>query len=275
MQARSLALVTGASSGIGEVFARTLAARGYDLLLVARRAGKLEAMASDLRSHHGIEAHAVGADLSNPRGVDETIAAVERIAREVDLLVNNAGFGSYGAFAELPVESELEMIDLNVRAVVALTGHFLPKMVARRSGGIIQIASTTAFQPVPYMGTYGATKAFVLHFTEAIAHELKGSGVRMLAVCPGHTPTEFQQRSGVVHRPTRTPSQSAEDVVREALDAFERSSAHVVVTGLPNKAITRLARVVPRRALTWIVGQGFRPRSRRRPSVPSAKPKNA
>jgi short-subunit dehydrogenase len=263
MQPRPLALVTGASSGIGEVFARALAARSFDLVLVARRKDRLDALHEQLRERHGATCHVVAADLAKPTGVDDAVAVVEQLARPVDLLVNNAGFGSYGPFAALPPERELEMIDLNVRALVALTGHFLPSMVSRRAGSVLNVASTTSFQPVPYMAVYGATKAFVLHFSEAVASEVRGSGVRVLAVCPGHTPTEFQHTSGVHARPARTPSQSAEEVVREALAALDAGSDDVVVTGLPNKLTTRLPRLLPRRAMTWIVERGFRPRGGR------------
>jgi short-subunit dehydrogenase len=192
--------------------------------------------------------------------VRDVVSGVDRIGRSVDLLINNAGIGSYGAFHTLAVERELEMVDLNVRALVWLTGHFLPKMVSRGAGGIVQVASTTSFQPVPYMAVYGATKAFVLHFTEAIARETAGTGVRVLAVCPGHTPTEFQAKSGVDKRPTRTTSQDAASVVREALDSFETTEAHVVVTGWPNRIVTQASRIMPRQALSWVLGRGFKPR---------------
>ncbi len=257
MSDRPTALITGASSGIGEAFARAVAARAYDVVLVARRQERLRELASALTAQHGVAAQVLVADLSTPSGVDQVMQGVDTI--QIDLLINNAGFGSYGAFWELPQERELQMIDLNVRALVALTGHFLPKMVSRGAGGIIQIASTAAFQPVPFMATYAATKAFVLHFSEAVAREVHGSGVRVVAVCPGHTPTEFQSCSGVDRRRARTPMQSADDVVREALDAYERCSSSFVVTGLPNKIITQSSRVLPRRVLSWVVAHAFRP----------------
>lgn len=220
----------------------------------------MKSLSEELQGRHGCEVQVVRADLSTPRGVDDAIVGFDRIGRELDLLVNNAGIGTYGAFHSLPLERELEMIDLNVRALVALTGHFLPGMVSRARGGIIQVASTTSFQPVPYMATYGASKAFVLHFAEAVARETMGTGVRVLAVCPGHTPTEFQKKSGADRRPARTTSQTVEGVVLEALQAFEQTDAHVVVTGWPNRMLTQLRRVLPRRALSWAVGRGFKPR---------------
>jgi short-subunit dehydrogenase len=254
------ALVTGASSGIGEAFARALAARGHDLVLVARRRDRLEGLAAALRAPHGVSVEVVVADLSKPLGVDDVTQAVDRLGLEIELLVNNAGFGSYGAFAELPLGRELEMIDLNVRALVALTGHVLPGMLERRHGTIVNIASTTSFQPVPYMAVYGASKAFVLHFSEAVAQECAQRGVRVLAVCPGHTPTEFQRVSGVDRRPSRTSSQSVDEVVREALGALDGDAGDVVVTGLPNTLTPHAPRRRPRRALGWLIERAFRPR---------------
>ncbi len=254
-----LAVVTGASSGIGEVFARVLARRGFDVVICARREERLGALAADLESDHGVRAHVVTADLSKPVGVHDLLAAVDSLARPIDLLVNNAGFGSFGAFRCLELERELAMIDLNVRALVALTGAVLPRMLDRGQGAVVQIASTTSFQPVPYMAVYGATKAFVLSFSEAVARECDGTGVRVLTVCPGHTPTEFQQVSGVDARPARTSSQSAEDVVREAMDALDGGKDDVVVTGWPNRVTTQLPRFMPRRVLGWAIERVFRP----------------
>lgn len=254
-----LAVVTGASSGIGEAFARALAQRDYDLVLCARRRERLEALAEALRDSNGVEVHVVPADLANPAGVDDLLQAIERLGTAVDLLVNNAGFGSYGAFHDLPLGRELAMVDLNVRALVALTGSLLPGMIARGKGTILQVASTTSFQPVPYMAVYGATKSFVLSFSEAVAQECAGTGVRVISVCPGHTPTEFQQVSGAHARPTRTASQTAEDVVREALAALDRPRGPVVVTGWPNRVTTQIPRFVPRRWLGWAIERAFRP----------------
>ena len=260
MSARQLALITGASSGIGATFARELAGRGYDLVLAARRADRLSSLSAELSSRHGVACSWVQVDLSRPDGAADLVSRTDQLGSPVDMLINNAGFGSYGHFSSLPLERELEMmIDLNVRALVSLTGRFLPRMVERGRGQIIQIASTTSFQPVPFMATYGASKAFVLHFGEAIAREVQATGVRVLTVCPGHTPTEFQENSGVQQRPMRTSKQSADDVVREALHALERGD-HVIVTGWPNRITTRLPRLVPRRVLTWAVGRGFQPR---------------
>jgi short-subunit dehydrogenase len=255
------ALVTGASSGIGEAFAHALASQGHHLALAARRRNRLERLAGELRAAHGVDVATYAVDLSKPQGVDELTSAVDRAGLEIDLLVNNAGFGSYGPFVELELGRELEMIDLDVRALVALTGHFLPPMLARGKGAILQIASTTSFQAVPYMAVYGACKAFVLSFSEAISSECQGTGVRVLAVCPGHTPTEFQQISGGDRRPTRTTSQTAADVVAEALAALDKGRDDVVVTGVPNKVTAQLPRLLPRRWLGRILERAFRPRA--------------
>lgn len=255
-----VAIVTGSSSGIGEAFARALAGRGHHLVLVARRRERLEKLAAELRAAHGTDVLTLAVDLSKPTGVDRVGALLEREGVEVELLVNNAGFGSYGPFVELELGRELEMIDLDVRALVALTGLILPGMIERRAGTIIQIASTTSFQPVPYMAVYGACKAFVLSFSEAIASECQGTSVRVLAVCPGHTPTEFQRVSGADRRPARTSSQSAADVVKEALAALEHGRDDIVVTGGPNKVTTQLPRLLPRRWLGRIIERAFRPR---------------
>jgi short-subunit dehydrogenase len=259
--ARPCALVSGASSGIGESFVRALGARDHDIVAVARRRDRLESIARQVRQRYRVNVHVIALDLSTSAGIEDLTGALDSMGLVPDVLVNNAGFGSYGPFAQLSLERELRMIDVNVRALVALTGHFLPRMIDRGSGAILQIASTTAFQPVPYMAVYGATKAFVLSFSEAVARECDGSNVRVLAVCPGHTPTEFQAISGVDQRPTRTSAQSADDVVREALAALDRGRSHVVVTGAPNRLTTQIPRVLPRRVMSWIVERAFRPRA--------------
>jgi hypothetical protein len=231
------------------------------LVVTARRRDRLERLAAELRQAHGVAVEICLADLSKPEGVDELTASVERAGLEVELLVNNAGFGSYGAFHELDLGRELAMIDLNVRALVALTGWALPAMCQRGRGAIVHVASTTSFQPVPYMAVYGASKAFVLSFSEAVAHECRGKGVRVLAVCPGHTPTEFQQVSGAHRRPARTSAQSPAEVVLEALRALEQAHDDVVVTGLPNKLTTQLPRLLPRGLLARVIERAFRPQS--------------
>ena len=184
------ALITGASSGIGEQFARQLAARGYDLILVARRKDRLEELAEQLPT----TAHVIACDLATE--ADELPGKVEKLGVDVDLLVNNAGFGLRGRFLELDPERQAEMVRVNCEAVVTLTHAFLPAMVERGRGGVITVASTAGMQPLPYEATYGASKAFAINFTEALWMELRGTGVKTLAVNPGPVPTEWQEVAG-------------------------------------------------------------------------------
>ena len=185
------ALVTGASSGIGEAFARALAARGTNLVLVARSAARLEALAAELTARHGVRADTIAADLSDPGAPDAILAELRVRALEIDTLINNAGFGTHGDFAALDGRRERDEVIVNAYAPVALTRLLLPAMIARKHGAIVNVASTAAFQPVPYMATYGATKAFVLSFGEALAEEVRAHGVRVVVLCPGQTDTAF------------------------------------------------------------------------------------
>ncbi|HET8975408.1 MAG TPA: SDR family oxidoreductase, partial [Solirubrobacterales bacterium] len=184
------ALITGASSGIGEQFARQLAARGTNLILVARREDRLEALAGSLP----VEAQVIACDLGSEAA--ELPGRVSELGAQVDLLVNNAGFGLRGRVAELPLDRQAEMVRVNCEAVVILTRSFIPAMIERRRGGVITVASTAGMQPLPYEATYGASKAFALNFTEALWAELRGTGVKALAVNPGPVPTEWQQVAG-------------------------------------------------------------------------------
>ena len=216
------ALVTGASSGIGEQFARQLAARGHDLILVARRRDRLEQLAGDLPG----TAHVVPCDLASEAA--SLPGKVGELGVDVDLLVNNAGFGTYGHFVDLDPEREAEEVRVNCEAVVTLTHAFLPGMVERGRGGVVVVASTAGMQPIPYEAVYSASKAFALHFTEALHEELRGTGVRMLAVNPGPVPTEWQQVAG--HDDTGlVPGEiPAEQVVRESLEAYDAGRRSVI-----------------------------------------------
>ena len=242
------ALVTGASRGIGEAFARQLAARGQDLVLVARSRDRLEALAGELTERHGAVVHIVIADLARPCAAESVFAETERLGLEIDLLVNNAGFSKAGAFAELPLEVQADMVRLNVNTLVELTRLYLPAMRRRRRGGVINVGSNAAFQPVPRMAVYGATKAFVLSFSEAVAAEVEGDGVRVMALCPGATDTEFWPIAGVwAERRSRMPS--PDDVVAAGLRAFERGR-WFYVHGLLNQVVALFAgRILPR----WLV----------------------
>ena len=243
------ALVTGASSGIGDTFARRLAAAGHDLIVVARDEDRLRALAADCS---GVEVEVLGADLASP----EALAAVEaRLdSGDVDLLVNNAGFGTTGRFWELPVDEEAREIAVNVTALTRLSGAALPKMVARGSGGVINVASIAAFSPTPGTATYGATKAYVLSFTQALREELRGTGVKALALCPGLTKTEFQDRAGYEAKGLSGRLwQTADEVAASALSAFDRD-AGVCTPGFQNKAAAAASNLVPRRLQARIAG---------------------
>jgi uncharacterized protein len=243
--AEDVALVTGASSGIGEALARRLARDRRPLVLVARRADRLEALARALRAAHGIEAHVLTQDLLQPGAVPAILAEVERRGLTVDWLVNNAGFGTGGRFDQLPVERELEEIGLNVEVLVEFTRRCLPGMVARRRGAVMNVASMAAFGPMAYSATYGATKAFVLSFSEAIAAELRGTGVQVLCVCPGFTRTEFQEKAHI--DASAVPGffwMSAEEVADQAVRAVGRDT--VLVNGIMNSLATRALGFVPR-----------------------------
>jgi short-subunit dehydrogenase len=232
------ALVTGASSGIGEAIARELAGRGYALTLVARREDRLKALAAELAEQHGIEAETARADLGDAAQRDRLATALEKSGRRVDFLVNNAGFGAHGDFTRVDRERLTEMVRVNVEAVVDLTGRFLPAMAERGEGTIINIASTASFQPLPGSATYAATKAFVLSFSEAIRTEVRDKGVTVTAVCPGPVRTEFTEVSGMGSVEDRTPGQiwmSAEEVARAAIDGASRGK-RVVVPGALNRA---------------------------------------
>jgi short-subunit dehydrogenase len=237
---RGWAVVTGASSGIGEAFARALDKRGYALLLVARRQERLAALAATLG-----RAEVLVADLGDAAEVERVAAHAESLG-DVELLVNNAGFASNGAFVVLDGAREVEMVKLNVLAPLVLAQRLLQKMVPRGTGGVINVSSIGAFQPVPFMATYGATKAFVLSWSEAIAEELRGTGVRVTCVCPGPTATEFFAAGGVNPRMGKVPHvMSADELVTRTLDAFDDGRA-VLVPGLINWLTAFVTRLFPR-----------------------------
>ncbi len=188
------ALVTGASSGLGAEFARRLAARGHDITIVARRVDRLEALRTEILAQHAVTVNVLGADLGTQAGRRAMISLLRQ--RSPWLLVNNAGFATRGALANLDIARERSEVEVNVLTVQQLTAAVLPGLIAAGTGGIINLASTSAFQPIPYMATYAATKAFVLHFTEAVAEEVRGTGVRVMALCPGPVRTEFELDRG-------------------------------------------------------------------------------
>jgi short-subunit dehydrogenase len=249
-------LITGASSGIGEAFARALAARGENLLLVARSEDKLVSLCNELGRAHNVNCQHFALDLSEDGAGAVLFAEAVGRGLEVGALVNNAGFGSMGDFASLPIDRELNMIELNVRALVELTHLFLKPMLERKRGAIINVASTAAFQPVPFMATYAATKAFVLSFTEALWEENRARGVKILALCPGVTETNFFAAGGMGKPPFRAP-QTPEQVVATALAALEHNRSHVI-SGWQNYAAAEAQRLVPRSFVARFIGRTMR-----------------
>ena len=246
-------LITGASSGIGEAFARRLAAGGENVLLVARSEDKLKSLCDELAQAHNVHAQYVALDLTEEDAPGKLFAETERRGLTVETLINNAGFGSMGDFAALDVARELEMIDLNVRALVALTHLYLQPMRERKSGTIINVASTAAFQGVPFMATYAATKAFVLSFSEAIAEELRDTGVTVTTLCPGPTETGFAARAGFRSSPMMGARMDARSVAEVAYTATLRGE-RVVVPGVVNKMHAQAVRLTPRRLLARLAG---------------------
>jgi short-subunit dehydrogenase len=254
-------LITGASSGIGEAFARQLAARGKSLTLVARSVEKLRALSEELSSRHGVHTCVIPADLAQPSAAEALFAETERQGLSVDLLVNNAGFSKVGSFTEIPFDVQANMVRLNVNTLMELTWLYLSAMQARQRGGVINVASNAAFQAVPYMAVYAATKAFVLLFSEAVAEEVAADGVTVMALCPGATATDFWRVAGAWEEKLEGMA-SAEEVVKAALRAFERRQSSFV-HGFQNRAVAFLSsRVAPRRLTSHIAGRMLHPRHR-------------
>jgi uncharacterized protein len=248
----TVALVTGASSGIGADLARELASRGHGVVLVARRLDRLEALAAELHETYGVRAEALACDLTDPEAVRALPGRVEAFGAEVSVLVNNAGFGSAGQFVDLDPRGEADMVRLNCETVVALTGAYAPKLVARDGGGaILIVASSAAMQPIPGQATYGATKAFALSFAEALHTEVSHLGVAVTALCPGPVETEFAQRAGLEDAFDQVPSfarVSSAECARQAIDGLARNK-RVVAPGLATRAVGVAGRHTPRSIL--------------------------
>lgn len=248
---KKTAVVTGASSGIGEHIARLLAGRGYDLVVVARRLERLEALKSEIEAKHGVSVTALRADLSAPGAAEELFARTEGAGMEVEVLINNAGFGTQGHFPVIPWSKTAEQIQLNVVSLTELTWRFVVPMKARGRGWILNVASIGAYMPVPGYATYAAGKAYVRNFSEALAHELRGSGVRVCCLCPGPTETEFvavagQELPAWQKIAFMSPARCASIGVR-ALFAGRR----LVVSGVGNTLTMWMLRWLPRRVITW------------------------
>jgi hypothetical protein len=251
------ALVTGASSGIGAAFARALRGRGEKLILVARRAERLEALARELGGADAVST--IAGDLSLPGAASRLADEVARRRLSVDTLVNNAGVGHTGRFLEESPERILGMLQLNNRAAVELTRCFAPAMLERRRGAVINVVSTAAFQPVPYLAIYAATKAFLLSFTEGLASELSGTGVRVQALCPGLTATEFQEVAGTDKVAfNKTGAMTADQVVAASLRGLDRGQLRVIV-GLQNRLVVGVQRFLPQAVIRAIGAKLFAP----------------
>ena len=248
-------LITGASAGIGAELARGLAARGLGVTLVARREERLRELAGEIAERHGVRAEVVAGDVSDADGRERLIAAVDDRGLDVEVLVNNAGFGSGGRFTELDAGNEALMVRTNCEAVVALSGHYLPQMAERGRGAVLNLASLIAFQPVPFQATYGATKAFVLSLSDALHEEMRGTGVTVTAVCPGPVRTEFGEQGGFGGADDRIPEPlwlDAKKVARDALAAVERGD-RVVVPGATNQLAALWGQHLPRSVLLPLV----------------------
>ncbi len=241
------ALITGTSSGIGRALAREFAQRGHALVLVARRRDLLDELASELTRDNNIDAHCVTCDLMGPGALASLQAELDEAGIEVEILVNNAGIGKAGQFVDYPLDSDLGMLDLNVRVPIELCKRFLPKMIERGRGRILNVASTAAFQPGPRLAVYYASKASLLSFSEALSRECKGTGVTVTALCPGPTRTDFHAQAGMLQsraiRGRRLPS--AAEVAAFGVEALMKEKV-VAVHGLLNRGFLALGRLVPR-----------------------------
>ena len=250
-------LISGASSGIGEAFARRLAAEKHDLVLVARSEKKLHELCDELMLHYEITAHYVELDLTQDEADQRLFVETEKHGFEVDWLINNAGFGSYGDFSRLDLEHEKRMIDLNIRSLVALTHRYLHGMRQRKSGTIINVSSAAGFQPIPFMATYAATKAFVNSFSEAIAEENRPYGIQVMALCPGSTKTNFHHAAKMERSLQIKGQQTSEDVVETALRGVKTGRTRIV-SGFVNDLVSRFVTFVPNAVITRAMGKALR-----------------
>jgi short-subunit dehydrogenase len=251
---KGVALITGASMGLGRDFARLFAADGHDVVLVARSESKLRELAVELENARGIKAHVIADDLTDPAAPERILRAAKAAGVEIEFLVNNAGFGSNGRFADLDLKRELEMVQVNIGALMQLTRLVLPDMVARGHGRVLNIASTAGFQPGPLMATYYASKAFVLSFSEALAEEVRGTGVTVTAHCPGATATEFARTAGNEKSLLfRLGAADSASVARHAYRALKRGRV-VAIQGVMNWLVVQSVRVSPRFLVRRLAG---------------------
>jgi short-subunit dehydrogenase len=251
------ALITGASAGIGHELARQLAAGGANLVLTARRGERLAKLAVELSAQYKIRVESFPADLARPETPREIFRFTQQKQLPIDVLVNNAGFGRYGEFFRVDSQRLMEMVQVNVAAVVSLTHLYLPAMAERRSGYVLIVSSIAAYQAVPYMSTYAATKAFDLMFAEGVAEEMRSYGVRVCCLCPGSTESEFNQVAGQPSRILRR-RETAEKVARVGLEALAEGRP-VVISGRQNWVSVEMQRLVPRRLVTRVAARMFAP----------------
>lgn len=253
-------LITGASSGIGECFARALAQRGHNLLLTARSEGKLRQLASDLVREHSIKVEVIAADLSVRDAAPQLVAILTARNLSINVLVNNAAFGGRGEFWKLPFDRQMAMVRLNINSLTELTYLLLPPMVERREGAIINVSSTASFQPLAYTATYAATKAFVTSFSMGLAEEVRPHGIRVVTLCPGGTRTNFFEAGNYGVRTLPGGLQDPNEVVDQALRALDRGGG-LVIPRLLNRLSVFVQRFGPRETVARLAAMAFRPRN--------------
>ncbi|MFS0725203.1 SDR family NAD(P)-dependent oxidoreductase [Paenibacillus sp. 1P07SE] len=253
------ALITGASSGIGEAYAKALAARGCHVILTARSQAKLEALANEITRAHGVQAYALPCDLSQAGAPHLLAQSVSKLGLTVDILINNAGFGTYGRFEDIDPAREQAEIMLNTGALVELTHFYLPGMLERKDGIVVNVASMAAFAPCAYLAVYGATKAFVLSFSEALWAETRGRGVRVMALCPGATDTGFFDEVGNRDMVAGNKMSTPQSVVQAGFRGIDQGSSYSI-DGRGNYATALICRLLPRRSLALINERNSRPR---------------
>ena len=254
-------LITGASSGIGEEFARRLAAEGHNLVLVARSEKTLHELCDEVMLKHKIMAHYIVADLTEHEAEGQVFEETEKHGFEIDWLINNAGFGAYGDFANVALEKQTGMIELNIRSLLALTYRYLPGMRERRHGVIINVSSAAGFQPLPYMAVYAATKSFVTSFSEAIAEENRKYGIQVMALCPGSTKTNFFKAASMDNPIHAKGQQTVDEVVDTALRGVKQGRTRII-SGLTNYITATAVNVVPNILITRLMARALGPRYR-------------
>lgn len=260
-------LITGASGGIGEALANKLAERKHNLLLVARKAEKLDKQCKQLTEKFGINAQFIAADLAKSETAEQVFAETQKRGLEIEMLINNAGIGSGGEFSQINLKSELELLQLNNSSLVALTYLFVQEMQKRKSGSIINVASLAAFMPIPYMATYSASKVFVRSFTEAITKECKPYNIHVMLLCPGLTKTNFNNAAGIENEKGKAlnteyndSTQTPEQVADEALKALDKGK-HFIVSGTKNKWLANLVALIPNTIITKSFAKSYRKKS--------------